>query len=104
MAHHEMQVLTPEQSHALLQAAKADSEFEALYVLALTTGMREGELLGLTWRNVDLELGNLVVRATLRRTREGFTMAEPKSAKSRRKVMLTPHGCGGAPPASHLPS
>jgi integrase len=76
-------------ARALLDAAKGD-RFEALYVLALTTGMREGELLGLRWRAVDLERGAVQVRVTLRRTTEGFTTTETKTARSRRQLILTP--------------
>ena len=51
--------------------------------------MRMGELLALSWRDVDLEGATLQVKATLQRTRDGFTFAEPKPARSRRQVALT---------------
>ncbi|HZO75709.1 MAG TPA: hypothetical protein VFB60_26115 [Ktedonobacteraceae bacterium] len=47
--HKELQVLTPEQARKLLDAAKGHPN-EALFVLALATGMRRGELLGLKWQ------------------------------------------------------
>jgi integrase len=85
----EMQVLTGDQAQQLLEAAKGDP-LEALYVLALTTGMRQGELLGLKWEDVDITLGTVQVRRTIARLpRKGFTVSEPKSAKSRRKIHLT---------------
>lgn len=84
----EMMALSPEQARTLLAAAKAE-RLEALYTLALTTGMRQGELLALRWRDVDLEAGTVQVRATLQRTRDGFTFSEPKTARSRRQVALT---------------
>jgi integrase len=58
-------------------------------VLALNTGMRQGELLALKWDDVDLERGVLRVRRTL--TREGgfFALGEPKTRKSRRAIRLT---------------
>jgi integrase len=83
----EMATLSPEQAKAFLEAAQGD-RLEALYVLALTTGMRQGELLALRWRDVDLEAGTVQVRATLQRTRDGFTLVEPKTASSRRQVAL----------------
>ena len=43
---------------SLLKAVQGD-RLEALYVLAITTGMRQGELLGLRWRDVDVERGRL---------------------------------------------
>src|SRR5262245_33454366 len=49
----EMQSLSPEQVRRFLRVVRTD-RLEALYVLALTTGMRQGELLGLRWRDVDL--------------------------------------------------
>jgi integrase len=45
----------------MLEAVAGD-RFEALYVLALTTGMRHGELLALSWREVDFEQGVVHVR------------------------------------------
>jgi integrase len=53
--------------------AAAGNRFEALFVLALKTGMRRGELLALRWEDVDLDKRMLQVRSTLHRTREGLT-------------------------------
>src|SRR5215210_9499520 len=50
--------LTPDQAKALLETVRAeDDRLEALYVMAITTGLRQGELLGLKWDDVDLETG-----------------------------------------------
>ena len=84
----EMRVLDPEQARTLLEAAEGD-RLEAIYPLALTTGMRMGELLGLRWRDVDIDGGALQVKVTLRRTRDCFAFSEPKTARSRRQVALT---------------
>lgn len=84
----EMATLTPGQARAFLDAAQAD-RLCALYAVALSTGMRQGEILALRWRDVDLEAGTLQVRATLQRTGDGFLFAEPKTAHSRRQVALT---------------
>jgi integrase len=88
-AHVEIVALTVEQARALLAAA-ASNRFEALFILALKTGIRRGELLALRWDDVDLDKGMLQVRGTLRRTREGLTFGTPKTAASRRKVVLSP--------------
>lgn len=88
----EMQVLTGSQAQRLLQAAAGD-RFEALYVLAVTTGMRQGELLALRWREVDLERHTLQVRATLHRVNKEYVFTEPKSASSRRQILLTELAC-----------
>jgi integrase len=58
-------------------------------VLAITTGMRQGELLALKWEDVDLEAGVLQVRRTLSTaTGGGFRFGAPKTAKSRRSIKL----------------
>lgn len=88
IARRDMVTLSPEQARTLMEAARGD-RLEALYVLALTTGMRQGELLALRWRYVELEGGMLQVRATLQRTGDGFVFAEPKTVRSRRQVVLT---------------
>ena len=85
--HHEMRSLAPDQARAFLAAAAGD-HLEALYVLAVTTGMRQGELLGLRWRDLDLEAGSVRVQTSLQRTPHGFELAEPKTARSRRQIML----------------
>ncbi len=63
----EMFTLSPEQARTFLAAAEGD-RLEALYVLALNTGMRQGEILALRWKDVDLDAGALQVLATLQRT------------------------------------
>jgi integrase len=88
MRRHEMEVLSPEQSKIFLEAI-ADDPLEALYMLALTTGMRQGELLGLKWRDIDLDAGWLHIHATVRKLRGNFIFAAPKTKRSRRGVALT---------------
>jgi integrase len=84
----EIRPLSPEQARALLRTAKKE-RLEALYVLAITTGMRQGELLALKWEDVNFEAGVLQVRRTLSTaTGGGFTFSAPKTAKSRRSIKL----------------
>jgi integrase len=84
----EIRPLSPEQARMLLEAVTGD-RLEALYVLAITTGMRQGELLGLKWEDVDLEAGKLQVRRTLStRVGRGFSFSPPKTAKGRRSIKL----------------
>ena len=87
----EMRPLSAEEARQLLEAARGD-KFEALYVLAVTTGMRRGELLGLKWSDVDLKNASLSVKRTLTRTDNGkrVTLGDPKTKKSRRTIRLTP--------------
>lgn len=58
-------------------------------MLALTTGMRQGELLGLRWADIDFERRLVQVRHTVVRVRGAFQLAEPKTTKSRRSVLLS---------------
>ena len=87
----EMRPLSLEETHRLFKAARGD-KLEALYVLAVTTGMRRGELLGLKWSDVDLKGGAISIRRTLSRTDNGkrIKLGGPKTKKSRRTVRLTP--------------
>ncbi len=82
--HDEMQALDRDQARSLLLAAKG-TRHEALLTLALATGMRQGELLGLNWSDVDLEAGILRVARQLG-TDGQFT--EPKTRQSRRTISL----------------
>jgi integrase len=86
----EMQTLTPEQAQQFLDAARGDP-LEALYVLALNTGMREGELLALQWKDIDFKRGKLQVkRKIMRLPKKGFVISEPKTARSKRSIPLAP--------------
>jgi integrase len=79
-------LLNPYQVKALLEAA-SESRFESLYVVAIHTGLRRGELLGLKWADVDLEAGTLTVRRSL--DVDG-TFKTPKNRAARRTLRLTP--------------
>jgi len=84
----EIRPLTPEQVKMLLDAASGD-RLEALYVLAVHTGLRQGELLGLKWDDIDLQARTLQVRRALITARGGPRLATPKTKGSRRRVSLT---------------
>ncbi|HXA30117.1 MAG TPA: tyrosine-type recombinase/integrase [Candidatus Angelobacter sp.] len=92
----EMAVLTPDQVERFVAAARGD-RLEALYIVAVTTGMRAGELLALRWADVDLDNAVAVVRRSVQRSKAGATgdrktglvMVEPKTKKSRRPVALS---------------
>jgi integrase len=87
----EMRPLSAGEARKLIEAAAGD-RLEALYVLAVHTGMRRGELLGLKWDDVNLEGAYLRVRRTLT-LREGgkkLALGEPKTKTSRRTIRLTP--------------
>lgn len=84
---HEITPLTAEQAKLFLEAAETDRLY-ALYVLALTTGCRQGELLGLEWADLDLKAGTLMVRRTLVELGGNLTTNEPKTAKGKRLIEL----------------
>ncbi len=85
----EMQALSADEARKLLKAAGED-RLEALYVLAIHTGMSQGELLALRWQDVDLENAVASVRRTLTRSGGRVMFGEPKTKKSRRSIRLTP--------------
>ncbi len=89
----EIRPLDRKQVKALLEAACED-RLEALYVLAVTTGMRQGELLGLKWEDVDLAHGTIRVRRTLTRKGGHLLLGEPKTRKSRRTIQLAGRALG----------
>ena len=84
----EITPLTAEEANRLIEAARGD-RLEALYVLAIHTGLRQGELLALNWEDLDLKAGTLQVRRSLTRTSGKHFLSEPKTKKSRRSVRLT---------------
>jgi integrase len=85
---HEIEPLTPEQTRLLLQKVR-EHQLEALLTLAITTGMRKGEILGLRWQDIDLQEGVLQIRRTLGYfAHHGFVEGEPKTKKSKHKITL----------------
>ena len=85
----DMRALSPEEVRRFLAAASG-SRLEALYILAVTTGMRQGELLGLRWRDVNLEARSIRVTGSLQYVPGfGLRVSAPKTARSRRHVLLS---------------
>jgi integrase len=83
----EIRPLDPGQVRSFLASVSGD-RLEALYVVAITAGLRQGELLGLRWEDVDLDAGTLQVRRTLSEARSGRIFEAPKSGKGR-SIRLT---------------
>ena len=87
----EMRPLSEAEARTFLDAAReAEDRFEALYVLAITTGLRRGELLGLRWDDADLDRGTLRVGRSLVREGGRYVVGETKTKRGRRRVNLTP--------------
>ena len=88
----EMRPLSPVEARRFLDAARGE-RLEALYVLAVTTGTRQGELLALRWSDLSLEdpeNATVSVGRTLTRVGGRVALGEPKTKKSRRSIRLTP--------------
>ena len=86
----EMSTLDSEGVARFVRAAQK-SPYLALFTLAIYTGLRRSELVGLRWQDVDLAGGALSVTQTLQRVHgQGLLMLQPKTARSRRRVALSP--------------
>jgi len=83
----DVQAFSPEQARAFLDAVQG-SRFEAAFTAAVAVGLRQGEILGLRWDDVDLETGLLSVRGALQRVDKKLVRVEPKSTTSRRTIQL----------------
>jgi integrase len=83
----EVSTLTPDEIKVLLKTAKSH-RLSALFVMAVGTGMRQGELFALTWPEIDLDAGVVNVQHTLEEIDGRFRLKEPKSAAGRRRVDL----------------
>ena len=81
--------MTLTEAHAIL-AATATTWIGPIVATALFTGLRQGEVLGLRWADVDLDQGQLRVNVALQRLDRQFQLVEPKSATSRRAIPLPP--------------
>lgn len=81
-----MTPLAPDQVPTFLEAIR-DHPLEVVFTLAIATGMRQGEILGLQWR--DLDGSRLHVRHTLVRMNGGWWLGDPKTPQSRRTIELT---------------
>ncbi len=88
--HREMTTWDADQARRFLAVACAGSAYGPVWMVALATGMRRGELLGLRWRDMDLERGLLHVRQAAVRVRGQMVMSQPKSLAGRRALPLQP--------------
>jgi integrase len=79
--------LTADQVRTLLTAVQGHRS-EALYVLALATGMRRGELLALRWQQVNLDNALVKVEESLQLRHGRWVVAQPKTKYSRRTIPL----------------
>jgi integrase len=85
---HEIHPLDAEQARAFLKAAATD-RLHALYVLALDTGMRQGELFGLLWDAVDFTTGTVSVIRSLEEKAGQHRLKDVKTPTSRRRIRVS---------------
>jgi integrase len=81
----EMSILTPEQIRKLIEA-EPDQKYRTLFLTAIMTGARQGEILGLKWSDIDFQRKQACINRTFNHGR----FFEPKTRESIRKIDLTP--------------
>jgi len=92
----DIRILTEPEQQTFMKAV-VGHRLEALYKLALATGMRRGELMALTWDCVDFKSNNIAVRGSISRVKDpdtGITalrFSEPKTKAGRRQVPILPN-------------
>jgi integrase len=83
----EMRFLTDVQVKQFLAATHGLRLF-ALFALAVGSGMRQGELLGLQWEDIDFDIGVVSVQRSLAQLKGHFMLKEPKSKRSKRQIKV----------------
>jgi integrase len=85
----ELIILQPEESRALFNAADTQKD-KVILMMAVLTGMRQGELFGLKWTDIDWINNQVHVKRTYNALINGGRFCDPKSRTSRRKIDLAP--------------
>ncbi|MCE5314163.1 MAG: site-specific integrase [Armatimonadota bacterium] len=78
---------TEDEVRALLRATDG-TPYGPIILIAAATGMRLGEIIALTWADLDVNAGAIAVTKSVEQTKEGLRVKEPKSAKGRRLVPI----------------
>src|SRR5688500_19176564 len=81
----EVRPLTRDEARRFLEVVRGD-RLEALYVVALHTGLRQGELLALRWEDVDIEQKTLTVRRTITKDGGKLLVGPTKTAQGKGTV------------------
>lgn len=84
-----MRTLTPTEVEVLFEKAQGNYYYPIVYT-AVSTGLRQAELLGLRWRDIDLDMLSISVSQVLYKRRGICQFKEPKTSHSRRRVAMTP--------------
>jgi integrase len=83
----EVKSLKADQVALVLEALKGHW-LESIVIMALTSGARRGEILGLSWGAIDLVRGSMTIERSLEQTRAGLAFKAPKTRNGRRHVSL----------------
>jgi integrase len=86
---HIMRTLTPTEAEIMLETARDNQYYPVIYT-AVSSGLRQAELLGLRWRDLDLDLLSISVSQVLYKRRGVCIFKEPKTSGSSRRVSMTP--------------
>ncbi|MFC2068381.1 tyrosine-type recombinase/integrase [Chloroflexota bacterium] len=84
-----MRALTQAEVETLLDRVRDNRYYPVIYT-ALSTGLRQAELLGLRWRDINLDMMSISVSQVLYKRRGVYQFKEPKTSHSRRRVATTP--------------
>ena len=84
-----MRTLTPGEVEVLFDSAQDNYYYPVIYT-AVSTGLRQAELLGLRWRDIDLDMLSISVSQVLYKRGGICVFKEPKTSHSRRRVAMTP--------------
>jgi integrase len=83
----EISPFDPNEARLFVKAISGE-RLEALYLLAIAIGLRQAEILGLSWKDIDFDKSQCIVRKTLQRIDGEFRFVEPKTTRSRRTLAL----------------
>ncbi|MED0983007.1 tyrosine-type recombinase/integrase [Bacillus paramycoides] len=87
----EMKTWSSEECNRFLQYLKRkNNKYYMFFLLAIYTGMRRGELLALTWKDIDFENKRIVVNKSLVKTETGLSNASTKTKSSNRSISISP--------------
>ena len=83
----EISPFDPNEARLFVKAISGE-RLEALYLLAIAIGLQQAEILGLSWKDIDFDKSQCIVRKTLQRIDGEFRFVEPKTTRSRRTLAL----------------